>query len=108
MTSSFVVSRFGKNALALLLSLFIIYFLYHLVQGDLGVVSWMRAENRLQQVAQKHQQLLAERAFLEHKNKLLGSDLHPIDKDLLDEQARSVLGLAQNNEIVIYLGSEPK
>ncbi|HCJ62123.1 MAG: septum formation initiator family protein [SAR116 cluster bacterium] len=102
MANAFVASRSGKNALTLLLSLAIVYFLYHFVQGDLGIVSMLRSQKHLEIVTQQHEELVLERQHLELRNALLGSNGNSIDADLLDEQARKILGLAHPDELVIY------
>lgn len=75
------------------------YFTFAAVQGDYGV--FRRAEIAAE--AEYHQaeldRLNAEIARIENLTMRLSDDY--LDLDLLDEQARSVLGLLRANEIVI-------
>jgi len=76
-----------------------IYFTFAAVQGDYGL--FQRAEIRVeaQQLAAENARLMIEVAEMENLTRRL-SDLY-LDLDLLDEQARDVLGLIRADEIVI-------
>ncbi len=76
------------------------YFAYHLVQGDRGLMAWVRLE---QQVAEANMALAAveaQRATLEHRVDLLRPQ--HLDPDLLDERARRELDLIGPHETVIF------
>jgi cell division protein FtsB len=76
------------------------YFAYHLVQGDRGLMAWVRLE---QQVAEANATLAsveAQRATLEHRVNLLRPQ--HLDPDLLDERARGALDLIGPHETVIF------
>lgn len=75
------------------------YFTFAAVQGDFGLFA--RAEVEAESVALQTQldQLSEQVARMENLTKRL-SDTY-LDLDLLDEQARSVLGLMRPDEIVI-------
>ncbi|WP_438957285.1 FtsB family cell division protein [Cognatiyoonia sp.] len=76
-----------------------LYFTFAAVQGDYGVFkrSEIAAENRA--LRSELEQLQVEVARMENLTKRL-SDTY-LDLDLLDEQARDVLGLIRADEIVI-------
>jgi len=72
----------------------VVYFSYHLVEGDRGLVAWSRLSE--QQLAQSE----AERTTLEKRVSLLRPN--HIDPDLLDEEARAVLNRVGPDERVIF------
>jgi cell division protein FtsB len=75
------------------------YFLYNLIEGDRGVLAWLRTMQQIHaakaalRVTQKREAELRRKDF----------ELTPehLDPDLLDERIRSVLDLGLPNEIVI-------
>lgn len=82
-----------------LAALIVGYFIYHMVQGDRGLLAWASLR---QQVSYAEQVLVDsnhDRAKLEARV----AQLHPdrIDADLLDEQARLVLGFSRPEDRVI-------
>ena len=79
-------------------TLCVVYFGYHAVQGDRGVLSWLQLK---QEIAATGAELEAERAArlrLERRVALLKPE--GLDRDMLDERARTVLGLAHADEVV--------
>jgi cell division protein FtsB len=81
-----------------------LYFGYHLVEGDRGLIAWVRMTEQMRSSKQAASRLQAERGALEKRVSLLRSD--HLDPDLLDEQARAALNLIGPDEIAI-LNSEP-
>jgi cell division protein FtsB len=79
---------------------FIVYAGYHLFHGQRGVFALISKQHELEQAQEKLDQLKSQQAVMENKVKRLNS--HSLDADLLDEQARRVLGYAGKEE-VIYL-----
>ncbi len=75
------------------------YFAHHLVDGDRGLLAWVRVTREIDAENEKLAGLRAERATLDQKV----SDLKPdhLDPDLLDERVRATLNLAAPTEIVI-------
>lgn len=76
------------------------YFAYHSIQGDRGVLAYLRlnievskAEATLAGLKREHQDLSKKVAHL-----------HPdsLDADMLDEMARNTLNLVEKNEIVVF------
>lgn len=76
-----------------------VYFTFAAVQGDFGLFRRMEIDAEAQTVAQDLATLQAEVSRIENLTLRL-SDTY-LDLDLLDEQARSVLGLLRADEIVI-------
>jgi cell division protein FtsB len=75
------------------------YFCYHLVQGERGLVAWLRLTNDIREAKEQAALVHSEREALERRV----SHLRPesLDRDLLDERARATLNVALPNEIVI-------
>jgi cell division protein FtsB len=75
------------------------YFSYHLVQGERGLLAWLRLTNEIREAKEQAAVVRAERDALERRV----SHLRPesLDRDLLDERARATLNVALPNEIVI-------
>lgn len=75
------------------------YFTFASVQGNHGLFRRIQIEAEAEQLRAERAALQAEVAALENKTKRLSDDF--LDLDLLDEQARDVLGLVRGDEIVI-------
>ena len=83
-------------ALALTLS---VYFMFAAVQGDFGVLRRAEVESEKRGLQLELDQLMAEIALAENKTHRLSDDF--LDLDLLDQQARDVLGMVRADEVVI-------
>lgn len=77
----------------------IAYFCYHAVQGELGLLSYVRLERQKSSLEAEADAVSNQRATLEHRVRLMAPD--KVDPDLLDELARYELGFAHPDEIVI-------
>ena len=76
-----------------------VYFMFASVQGDFGLFRRVQIEAEATTLTIERDRLAAEVAGLENKTKRL-SDTY-LDLDLLDSQARDVLGLIRSDEIVL-------
>ena len=76
-----------------------VYFMFASVQGDFGLFRRIQIEAEAVTLKHERDRLAAEVAQLENKTRRL-SDTY-LDLDLLDEQARDVLGLIRPDEIVL-------
>ncbi len=79
------------------------YFAYHLVQGERGLLAWVRLS---QEIRQARATLVELRADQEPKARRVAEFRDRIDRDLLDEEARATLNLGGQDEITIF--SQPK
>jgi cell division protein FtsB len=77
----------------------VVYFAYHLVQGDRGLIAWLRLTQQIDEAHMTLAQVQAERDPLAHRVSLMRDRLDP---DLLDETARSSLNLVGSDEVVIF------
>jgi cell division protein FtsB len=85
----------------LLLALGVFYLVFHVISGEHGLYALLREEHKLSVLNAELNDVQAQRKGLEHKVKLMGDKT--LDRDMLDEQARSVLDDAAKDEIVIPL-----
>ena len=75
------------------------YFTFASVQGDYGLFRRIQIEAELADLTANRDQLQGEVDRMRNKTHRLSDDY--LDLDLLDEQARDVLGLVRMDEIVI-------
>ena len=100
MTSTFNRPGLGVVAYFTLMFSLGIYFMFASVQGDFGLFRRVQIEAELVTLMQERNRLAAEVATLENKTKRLSDNF--LDLDLLDTQARDVLGLVRSDEIVLH------
>ncbi|MEK6733948.1 MAG: septum formation initiator family protein [Pseudomonadota bacterium] len=74
----------------------ICYFCYHIISGGRGVLAYFKLNSQISSLYSELEMVRAERLTLEHKTNLLKSD--SLDLDLLEEQAKSILGYARPQE----------
>ena len=79
------------------------YFAYHVVQGDRGLIAWLKLSQQVETAQLQYDETVAKRAAFAHRVRLLQS--RSLDPDLLEERARSVLGLAHPDDIIIMQGA---
>ena len=77
------------------------YFAYHAIQGDRGLFAWMALNQQLKQTHALADAVAAQRAELENRVGRLSSA--SLDPDILDEQVRTMLNYARQDEVVIML-----
>jgi len=79
---------------------FMLYFLYHIFQGERGLLSWLRLQQKIVHDEKVLLSLQSQREILEHKVYLLRPD--SLDKDMLEERVRLLLNFARADEVVIH------
>ncbi len=75
------------------------YFAYHSIEGDRGLVAWLRLQEQIRTASSELDGLRAERTALERRVSLLRPE--SLDRDLLEERVRIVLNFARPEEIVV-------
>lgn len=75
------------------------YFTFAAVQGDYGLFRRVQIEAEHKALLAEHAELQAQLDDMRNRTRRLSDDY--LDLDLLDEQARSMLGLIRADEIVI-------
>ncbi len=76
------------------------YFGYHTIEGDRGLLVWLRLDGKIAAAETRQAALFMKRQRLERRVALMRRQ--SIDEDMLDEQVRRMLELIRPNEIVIY------
>lgn len=95
--------KLGRIMLTHLFLLLICYFLFHAVSGDRGWLAQVQLEQQLNRYHSELDLVRAERINLEHRVNNIGNET--LDLDLLDEQARLVLGYSGRREVMVYTGN---
>lgn len=75
------------------------YFTFASVQGDFGLFRRVQIDAEAQVLTRERDHLRLQVAEIRNKTRRLSDDY--LDLDLLDEQARDVLGLVRMDEVVI-------
>jgi cell division protein FtsB len=75
------------------------YFSYHLIEGDHGLMAWLRLTREIRAESANLETVRMQRHALDLKVSNLKPD--HLDPDLLDERIRAVLNLITPDEIVI-------
>lgn len=75
------------------------YFGHHVTNGSLGLASKQQYETRIAALEAEYSALQKRRGGLEKKTAMLRDG--SLERDMIDEQARRLLGLSRANEIVI-------
>jgi len=105
MSSRPTVKRKLRNAvLPAIAACLVVYFLYHLVQGDRGLLAQHRLTDRVAEAETTLDELEARREALEQRVALLGKDR--IDRDALDEQARRMLNYGHPLDLVLIVDDD--
>jgi cell division protein FtsB len=76
-----------------------VYFGYHAVEGDRGLIAWWHFTSQLKSAEATLDRVHGERKALDHRVALLGPDR--LDLDLLDERAHVMLNFGRPDEVVI-------
>lgn len=85
----------------LFLSAAVFYLVFHALNGERGIYAYLKQSRNLEKSQQELTRLVSERKALENNVHLLSDK--SLDLDLLDEQARRVLGKANKGEAVIII-----
>ena len=97
---------FALRATGPLIAVLVLFYLgFHALSGERGVVALFKETRRLEAVTAELAAIKLQREMLDHKVRLLSSG--SLDLDLLDEQVRRELGMANKNEIVYFLQDAP-
>ncbi len=101
MLSSVILRRrlLSKLSKALVLVAAIFYFSYHMISGEKGVLAMMQLQQRVNTAHIDLNNVEMEKIKMRNRVKSMYSN--SLDKDLVDEQARRLLGYAGKDEIVL-------
>ena len=99
--SPLLTSLTSRRAAGPLLCVLILFYLgFHAVSGERGLFALFKENRRLEQLTAQLDDSRSKREALEKKIKLMSSN--SLDLDMLDERARTVLGLASKDEVVLF------
>ena len=93
-SNSFIFTR--KKVINILMLLMLMYFIFHSIYGSRGILAYFKLQAELNNSHKKLELLRAERLEIENRTKLLRHE--SIDKDMLDEKIRNVLGFSAPEE----------
>ena len=99
-----ILKRSRGRIIPVCCALLLVYFGYHAIQGDRGLLSWIKLSDQLGETHIALEVTAVDRAGLERKVALLRPD--GLDPDMLDERARYMLSLARADEVVIYTDAD--
>ncbi len=87
-----------KHAFYSVILLMLVYFVFHSIYGRRGIIAYFKLQSDFKESEKKLELLRAERLESENRTKLLrpGS----LDRDMLDEMTRNVLGFSSEKESV--------
>lgn len=95
------IRRRGRHvAGAILGALLFAYFTFHAVQGDRGLLAWVKLKQQITHAMSDLTATAEQRQVWEQRISLLRTG--HLDRDMLDERVRVVTGLGKKDEIVIF------
>jgi cell division protein FtsB len=92
--------RSGRHLPGLVGMCAVVYFGYHAIQGDRGLLTMIKLQNRIAAVEAKLAATTAEEDALERRVSLMRPA--SLDRDMLEEQVRLVLNYTHPDDVVIY------
>ena len=84
----------------------IVYFAYHTVSGNYGLLALRDLDREYEALKVEADTAARDRARLEDRSARLRRD--NLDPELLDEQARAVLGFSRRDEVVLLMKDEAR
>ena len=84
----------------LLGALALVYFGYHVVQGDRGLITWIQKSQQIELANIELAALRTRYKELNHRTSMLRPE--SLDLDLLDERVRIVLNKIRNDEVILF------
>lgn len=87
-----------RSILNTLVFLVLLYFVFHSIYGSRGLIAYFKLHSELDHAKETLEMLRHDRLEIENRTKLLrpGS----MDRDMLDEKVRSILGFSKESEKV--------
>lgn len=77
----------------------VVYFSYHIVQGDRGLIAWVHLKNEIVKAEETLAEIRARKDDLDKRVRLLRPE--SLDPDMLEERARIMLDMGRADERVI-------
>jgi cell division protein FtsB len=77
----------------------IVYFGYHAVQGDRGLIAWWNLRHEIEKADYELAAVTAQKQTLEHRVSLLRPE--SLDRDMLEERSRAMLGVVHKDDLIV-------
>ena len=100
-----ILNKIKKNYSLLISSLLILYFLFNILDGDRGLLSYYEKKQELNNLVIKEQKLLNKNMNLEHKNSLLNEKL---DLDFIEILIRDKFIFGKSGEKIYMFEKNEK
>ncbi|MEI8295045.1 MAG: septum formation initiator family protein [Alphaproteobacteria bacterium] len=78
----------------------LVYFIYHLIQGERGLLSWYHLQQKTEEVQDQLTMLQQQKQIIERQVFLLNPST--LCLDMLEERVRNVLNFARGDDIIIF------
>ena len=95
-----ILNKIKKNYSLLISSLLILYFLFNILDGDRGLLSYYKKKQNLNNLVIKEKKLLNKNMNLEHKNSLLSEKL---DLDFIEILIRDKFIFGKSGEKIYMI-----
>jgi len=89
-----------KATSTLFAALVFFYFAYHCLTGDRGLIAWLQLKSELKKVEFVLEETSLQVETMEKRANLLRRET--LDQDMLEESARKVLNMGQEDELMIF------
>ena len=76
-----------------------VYFGYHAVQGERGLIAWWELRREIEEADFELAAVTAQKNVLEHRVSLLRPE--SLDRDMLEERARVMLGVVHADDLIV-------
>ena len=84
----------------------VLYFAYHAIEGDRGLLAWWQLRQELEASRLAAAEIEGRRLAAENRVKRLTPS--SLDLDLLDERARLMLNLGRPDEAIVFIAPPPE
>ena len=78
-----------------------VYLSFHMIQGDRGLIAYWEIKTHIEDARRIYNDELSLKLKLQNKVNLMRSS--SLDRDILEEQARYLLGYSKEDEVIIFL-----
>ncbi|WP_339857834.1 FtsB family cell division protein [Thalassospira alkalitolerans] len=99
-STSPVIRRLGQAVAPVIAFTIMVYFIFHSVEGNRGVLAYWSMQDRVSEIAKVRDEIIAKRNHLEER--VIAMRSSHLDPDLLDERARAMLNAAHPDDLIIF------
>ncbi len=92
-------NRLKKSGVLIFFIMLFFYFSFYTINGERGIRRYLHLRQEISYATEVAAEYHRQKTDLENKVRLLSSD--SLDLDMLDERARTILNLAQQDEFII-------